>query len=171
MPNELALINAAVCSEENNTQLVHFVDDRNGRKVSSTSGIWEFTSEEFRNRWWKGVSIDSPNVTPLPCRPMTELLDENTPTDLHFFDFWSLDVEGAEAQVLQSTSFEKYHFGVIMIESQGRHPRKELAVRAILAERGYIFIMNEKNSDFYIHPKFAEIYSRTLSIILKFIFL
>ena len=48
------------------------------------------------------------------------------------FDFFSLDVEGAEYGVLQSLDFAKYSFGIIVVEADGHNKMKNMAVRTLL---------------------------------------
>ena len=50
----------------------------------------------------------------VPCRPLADMLEANGLRHVHFF---SLDVEGAELQVLQTIDFQKVSFDVIMVET------------------------------------------------------
>ena len=50
----------------------------------------------------------------VPCKPLADILKDN---DLHHIHFFSLDVEGAELQVLQTIDFKKVSFDVIMVET------------------------------------------------------
>ncbi len=95
-PNELALVNAGVCKEEST---VHFLDLANDRDLSAVSGVWEFAAPAFRDRFWKGKTLD--DATPIRCVPLRTILADQGPT--FFADFFSLDVEGAELQVLPPT--------------------------------------------------------------------
>ena len=56
------------------------------------------------------------------------------------FDFFSLDVEGAEMSVLESIDFERTAFGVILVEADEHNEMKNLAMRQFLELRGYTFL-------------------------------
>ena len=60
-------------------------------------------------------------------------------------DYLSLDVEGAEYDVLKNFPFDKYKFLTITIE---RPPEK---LNKLLFKNGYIFVKNHKVDTFYIH--------------------
>ena len=81
-----------MCKEEGT---VHFMDT-----ASAVSGVWEFAPIPFRDRWWKGKTVD--DATPIRCVPLRAILADQGPT--FFADFFSLDVEGAELQVPQSNT-------------------------------------------------------------------
>jgi hypothetical protein len=57
----------------------------------------------------------------VPCHPFGKLLKDHVPEHT-FFDFWSLDVEGAEFEVLSSVDFTEVAFGVILIEIARDNP-------------------------------------------------
>ena len=67
-PDELAVVNSAVCKEEG---MVHYVDNPKGQAVN---GIWELASPKFRDLWWRGKTID--DTTPVRCRPLRSILGE-----------------------------------------------------------------------------------------------
>ena len=56
------------------------------------------------------------------------------------FDFFSLDVEGAEMSVLESIDFDRTAFGVVLIEADEHNEMKNLAMRQFLELRGYTFL-------------------------------
>lgn len=65
-------------------------------------------------------------------------------------DYLSLDVEGAEFEVLRNFPFNKYTFLSMTIE----RPPKEL--NKILFKNGYIFVKNYKVDTFYIHKSLKK---------------
>ena len=94
---------------------------------------------------------------------MTDLLLSHVQPTTYFFDFWSLDVEGAELEVLQSLDWDTFSFGVLLIEANGKSARKELAIRTFLEkQQGYAFLGEEHHSAWFVHPRFAEIYADVL---------
>lgn len=84
-PNELAIVNAAVCDKH---QTVHYYHNA---RLPHVSGAWEFAADSFRQQWWKSVTIRQ--TTPIECSPLWDLLQKHVP-DQHFFDFFSVDIEG-----------------------------------------------------------------------------
>ena len=58
-------------------------------------------------------SIDTPRSTLVPCRPLSAIFDEYGVT---WIDFFSLDVEGHEAVVLETMDFSRVKIGVMVVE-------------------------------------------------------
>ena len=151
-PDELATVQAAVCDSE---QTLHYVNK------GAVGGIWEFTTPSYRASWWKNITLDSPEVLTISCKPMSKILDQHVGETV-YFDFYSLDVEGAELTVLQSIDFDKVGFGIIFLEASGHNERKNLAVKSLLTSNGYVFMMNEKRSDWFMNKDFVNIYKSVL---------
>ena len=148
-PYEIATVHAAVCDSE---QTVHFVDKE------QIGGIWEFSSGEFRDRYWKGVSLD--DVPEVKCSPLTNLLDHYSKGTTHF-DFWSLDIEGGELTALKSIRFDTYTFGIILVENNPRNPPESaMRIRDLLGSKGYVFHSNWNGSDWFVNKHFYDIYGK-----------
>jgi FkbM family methyltransferase len=149
-PNEIALVNAAVC---NRRQKIHFVQAKN----NAVSGVYEFASEAYRQRWWP--SLKDPNDLPeIHCLPMQDILDKHAP-GVSFFDVLSLDVEGAELSVLKSIDFSKTSFGMLVVEVRASYAPD---VRALLVQQGYIPYDGhdqDKLNAWFIHQNFSDIYA------------
>jgi FkbM family methyltransferase len=152
-PNELATVHAAVCDHP---RTVHYVEVER----SEVSGIWEFAAQSFRDNWWKGLTID--NALPITCLPLQEILDTHLSNEKLYFDFFSLDVEGAEFEVLQTLDYERVGFGVICCEADEHDELKNLALRAFLSKKGYIFLENRGRSWWFVNGQFDRIYSTLL---------
>ena len=88
--NELVTpVHAAVCDKK---QDVHWVSYAHGGAVG---GILEFAPKHFKDQWWNEKLIR--NAPVIKCLPLNDIvrnanIDENGHA---FFDFFSLDVEGA----------------------------------------------------------------------------
>ena len=83
--------------------------------------------------------------------------------NIQFFDFFSLDVEGAEFEVLQSIDFDTVGFGVVLVEADHyNNHRKNLAVRTFMIDKGYSFLMEEKRSYWFVNNDFGNIYKHLL---------
>jgi hypothetical protein len=149
-PNELALVHAVVCKD--GKQTMHYVEQWN----HAVNGIWEFASPSFRERWWKGLTIEQ--TTPIQCMPLRSLIEENFVGSPAYFDIFSLDVEGGEFEVLKSLDFSKAAFGIVLVEADHRNLRKNMAVRAILERNGYTFWEHTENSQWFFNKDFDTIY-------------
>ena len=136
-PHELSRVNAKICSRR-----------------QTTSGIWEFATERFRQKWWPQVKIE--NTDPLECVPLREILQATVP-DKTFFDFFSLDVEGAEYEVLTSLNFSAVAFGIIIVEQAGENTKTE-KVRKIFDENGYHCLGRNKGNEWFMHSNISSIY-------------
>jgi len=82
----------------------------------------------------------------------------------HHFDFFSLDVEGAEFEVLKSVDFDEVSFGIIFVEADAHNSQKNDAVKSLLKEKGYEFLYNTRRSDWFRHPSFREIYKGVVTL-------
>jgi FkbM family methyltransferase len=106
--------------------------------------------------WAKGAEYLIPNQERVskffaPARTLTSILDNsNAPRVIELF---SLDVEGAEIEVLMGIDFEKYHFNVICVESENIARIDEfLSKKGFKLERqvtyhDYVFIQKDNVSD------------------------
>jgi len=70
-PNEIATINAGVCDER---RTLHYV---NLSKYTATTGIWEFAHPSFREKWWPGLTMSSPEVQEVECIPLSDILTDH----------------------------------------------------------------------------------------------
>ncbi len=152
-PNELANIHAGVCDKK---RLLHYVEG-----ARAVGGIWEFASQSFKDQWWRGMTLESPEVKPVQCAPLGDLLEPHVGQSF-FFDFFSLDVEGAEFEVLKSIDFTKLGFGIILAEADTHNHRKNMVLRTFLQERGYTFLMDLDRSYWFVNNAFSQIYGEKL---------
>lgn len=95
----------------------------------------------------KDLVKDSPRVV-LETKLLHELLDEsNAPP---FIDYFSLDTEGSEAEILESFPFWKYKFGAITVEHNFEEPKRS-EIRAILRKNGYRLYRKVQVDDWYMN--------------------
>ena len=157
-PNEIALINAGVCDKP---QKLHYY---NGL-LDSVGGIYEFTTPHFRERYWgDNITMDSPGIEEIKCDTLDSLLLKYSP-ETTFFDFFSLDVEGAELSVLRSIDFDRVGFGIIFLEVSAFIQSNEfqnLVVKQLLQSKGYVFLESWGRSYWFVHPLFHEIYGHLI---------
>jgi hypothetical protein len=161
-PHELARIHAAVCAKR---QVVHFIQASHG----AVGGIWEFADDNFKLTWWHRPGQVVSN-TSIECVPFLELVQENVdvvavsntlqpaPTSRkYYFDFFSLDIEGGEIEVLSTFDFSSIEFGVILVEASSMSHRN-LAIISLLEQNGYRYEMNHARSLWFVHNDFYSIY-------------
>lgn len=108
----------------------------------------------------------------VPCGPLSPILEDmmfveeygnnNAPDSesaLPTLDFFSLDVEGAEALVLSTIDFHAVRINILMIEIQNNHCQSNqckvrVEVRAKMNAEGYKRYEGlVKASDIYVHPE------------------
>lgn len=146
--NELATVNAGACEKE---QTLHWVGG------SAVGGIWEFASPTFRRNWWTGLTVEKDGKE-ITCLPMKAILETHV-KETKFFDFWSLDVEGAELEVLKSVDYTQVGFGIIFVEADSHNQLKNVAVFSFLESQGYNFLKEEQRSWWFVNMDFYDIYS------------
>ena len=79
---------------------------------------------------------------------LEDLLDKyNAPNTINYF---SLDTEGSELQILKSVDFTKYKFQYINVEHNYIEPRRS-EIRKLLQNNGYLYMGQNKWDDDYIH--------------------
>jgi hypothetical protein len=95
----------------------------------------------------------------VPCGPLAPVLADVFAADGGpALDFFSLDVEGAEALVLATVDFRAVRINVLMIEIENNHCQSDKCavrrqVRAKMAAEGYQrYERLVKASDVYVHP-------------------
>ena len=79
-------------------------------------------------------------------------------------DIFSLDVEGAEFEVLKTIDFKETQFGVIFHEADGSNPMQQHAIKSMLEDNGYAFWKSAVRINFYINRLWHKIYDISLSI-------
>ncbi|GAX13813.1 hypothetical protein FisN_30Lh109 [Fistulifera solaris] len=176
-PNNV-LVHAGVCEQR---QTIHYYNSTANK--TAVPGIVEFASPQFRQRWWPDLKADWSNSVEMECIPLQEIIEEHyvpaikrkqhihnstsrvattTTNEAVHFDFLSLDVEGAEDQVLRSIDFDKVSFGIVLLEADDYNELKNLAVRVFLESKGYLFLKSEQRSYWFVHKQFDQIYRHVL---------
>ena len=83
----------------------------------------------------------------LETKLLHELLDESGAPP--FIDYFSLDTEGSESQILESFPFWKYKFGAITVEHNHEEPKRS-EMRAVLRRNGYSHYKAVEFDDWYL---------------------
>lgn len=163
-PHDIANVHAAVCDVP---QTLHFVDM--SKKVNAVSGIWEFASEAHRKQWFGGPELKDAKypTTTIDCSPLQTILDNAVGTGSFFFDFYSLDIEGAELSALRSIDFTRIGFGILVVEGMAK-AEDNLPVIDFLRSKGYDQFTkagcggNGHRNLWYINREFWNIYEHVL---------
>lgn len=147
-PNELATIHAGVCDER---RVIHFV----AGKTKASGGFLEFASETHKERWFDQKKINQ--ALAVDCKPLTDILKESVGERV-YFDFFSLDIEGAEYSALTALDFSIFSFGMVVVESHPTFEMKNMAVQALLESNGYKYFQDLHGSKWYYNQEWSAIY-------------
>ena len=154
-PDEIASINAGVCDKQ---QTLHAVYSKN----PAVGGIYEFAAPSFKQQWWKNIDLENdPRVQQIECDTLDNLLLKYAP-EATYFDFLSLDVEGAEFSVLKSIDFDRTQFGIAFVEADEHNEMKNIAMREFLEMEGYRFLFEYERSYWFVNANFNEIYQNLI---------
>eukprot|EP00931_Biecheleriopsis_adriatica_P091016 TRINITY_DN64926_c0_g1_i1.p1 TRINITY_DN64926_c0_g1~~TRINITY_DN64926_c0_g1_i1.p1 ORF type:complete len:259 (-),score=56.05 TRINITY_DN64926_c0_g1_i1:256-1032(-) len=125
------IIPEAVCQE--GVGHVEFVISPNNNDVS---GNPETMAPDFYERWHSKSSEN--HFVNVSCRPLADMLEQlANHTGADHVDFFSLDVEGAELEVLKTNDW-KVPVHLFMIEMDGANLTKDEAVRHLLYSHNYV---------------------------------
>lgn len=100
-------------SPSNGSMLLHFTDEENGA----------FSHED---------ATSSRQVQAEPLEKLIRAID----SDRRTVDFWSLDIEGSECEVLASTDFQKLQVGILMVE-MNKTPENNRCILAVMERNGF----------------------------------
>lgn len=132
-------VNAAVCSE---AMEVHWAEKAD---MPAMHGIYEFMSPTFKQHAYPNADINK--MKTISCVPMASILAK---FGVKHIDFFSLDVEGAELQVLESIDFNCVTFDVITIEDLGGDEEKVGKIKVLLESKGYIFHAKVERNNWFV---------------------
>jgi FkbM family methyltransferase len=144
-PNSIN-INAAICSTQGT---VHYISSKSGAG-GAVGGIWEFMAPTFRSQWYPGMTQESmyKEAMEISCAPLNTLL---TRFGLRHIDFWSLDVEGGELEVLETMDFSQVSVGVIVVEQDGHNPGKDRKITDLLLKNGFLIKDTVDTNTYFVH--------------------
>ena len=108
----------------------------------AVSSVKETTTQTFFDFWHAGRNIQ---VLQVPSRRLDSILHE---AGVKRIDFWSLDVEGSELDVLQTMDWSIPVY-LLCIETQT--PDKKPACDQILSAHGLVFVETFKHNEIWIN--------------------
>jgi FkbM family methyltransferase len=139
------VINAAVCDE---VRTVHYMESGD----TAVRGIVEFMAPSFVSQWHTSYRPEQIDQFPsIPCVPLDLLLGLYGFRHINFF---SLDVEGAELQVLRALDFSAISFDVLVVEADEHNKTKNIAVVDLLDRAGYKFHEHFLRNDWFVRRGF-----------------
>ena len=106
-------------------------------------GQEDFFKKDNIHKYWRNKEK---KIELLQPRTMQSILDE---CEINKIDFFSLDVEGHEYNVLNSIDFSKTIIDVILVEMIGEDEKKE-RIRNFLKDKKYIFNKKVGRNEVYI---------------------
>ena len=116
---------------------------------SSVSGIIDNMTETYKDRW-NINAMPKYNVLTVPMKVLLEL--EN----INYIDFLSIDVQGAELDVLLSMNWTIPTY-CICIELEGHDKIKDEKCRLILRENGFVFKDKLHISEFWVNYSYFRL--------------
>lgn len=113
---------------------------------SPVSGSMQQMPTSFLRQYHGGTE---PKTTSVYCGPLSHQLCLLGITNI---DFMSIDVEGAELEVVKSIDFSRVDVSVIIVEADTHSPEKNSAVRSLLVARGFNLTTDLiKRSDLFVN--------------------
>jgi hypothetical protein len=128
---------------------------RGGLSITTSPGTFEFTMAEslggitsesddnMKERIKKAGGADG--VAMVPCYPLNQVMKA---IGRSVVDYWSLDTEGSEVNILNATDFDALEVGLITVEHQ-RKRRKRQGIRNLLVSRGFKRVRCDNLDDLY----------------------
>ena len=99
----------------------------------AVSSVKDFTTQEYYDGWHKNKAIETIQV---PCRRLDDILHS---AGIRSIDFWSLDVEGSEYEVLKTMDWTIPVRVLCMEVSGGQYSEMNEACRDLLRQHGFVF--------------------------------
>lgn len=110
----------------------------------NTAGMPETMSESFRKTWHN----EDQTVQRVPAAPISEIIGK---FDIHRIDLFSIDVEGAELEVLETFDWN-ITVWIVLIELDGHNPEKDESCRSVLRRNGFEWKADVPGSEIWHHP-------------------
>merc|ERR1719189_600056 len=102
--------------------------------------------------WRDGKLADanSAMAVEIPVAPVHALLDC---IGRQTIDFWSLDVEGLEGDILKTTPFDKIEVGVLLVE-MNKSSKNDIAIHKVMTDNGFLKLGTTDLDGIYANPKY-----------------
>lgn len=113
-----------------------------------TAGCADTMSEEHLQHYHRSAA-----KTSVANMKMETILND---LNITYIDFFSLDVEGGELQVLQSINWDRVSIYVVAVELDGHNEEKDKLVRELLMTRGFEFKHRISINEFWVNPNYSR---------------
>lgn len=114
----------------------------------------DHAAPSFLRQWAPALGEGDVSV---PCVPLQLIVDA---TGLWDIDLFSLDVEGAEQDVLESLDLSRTNVKVLMVELDGHNPEKDSWIRSHLQKSGFEHLgsnfMTNKGNEVFLNRRFED---------------
>lgn len=128
-------IAAVLASSARNVTFLH-------KQVSGHSGIQDMLLDQNKEK------KTSEYLEVMTTRILADILDEHKAPA--FIDYFSLDTEGAEYDILSSFPFYRYKFGLITVEHNFKEPKRSM-IRQLLDFHGYRIAKEVYVDDWFVN--------------------
>ena len=122
----------AVCSPPKET--VTFLKAGN-TKFKVTGAVLDTMATSYERQWHRSWQNKSDATIVVKCAPMSNYLSH---AGVSHVDLFSLDVEGAELEVLETLDFAATRVETFVIELDGHNREKDWKVRRLMRNLGYL---------------------------------
>jgi len=114
--------------------------------IKKLDGLLSGLKEHYNFEAWKTVPTEK--IYTVETETLTDILDRyKAPKYIHYM---SIDVEGAEVEILKGIDFSKYRFGLLNVEHNYNTTQRKQQ-RAILESNGYKFLKQNDFDDYYVN--------------------
>ena len=137
-PKNMCYNNAISCSVSDVELLVR----------GGVSGIKSHMKKSFIDRWHSGSTTRK-----VKTNTLSRIFQER---QIRYIDFFSLDVEGGELDVLQTIDWGNVSIYLICIELDKHNPAKNEQCRQILRANGFVFKVKMVINEFWLNPKYSR---------------
>ena len=112
----------------------------------AVSGIKSHMEEKFIKRWHEN-SI----TRKVKTKKLSNIFEDK---NIKYIDFFSLDVEGGELDVLETIDWDNISIYLICIELDGNNEEKDSRCRQVLKANGFKFQVRMCINEFWLNPNY-----------------
>jgi len=135
-PNNICY-NNAISSNESDVEIL---------EGGACSGIKQHMNKTFIDKWHSKSSIIK-----VKTKTLSNIFQEK---GIKYIDFFSLDVEGGELDVLKTIIWDNITIYLICIELDNHDEEKNEKCRQILIDNGFIFKVKMCINEFWVNPNY-----------------
>jgi hypothetical protein len=147
-------VNAAISPHDHHEQLPFVLAGPLGGLASMLSEKHQkrLEGEIAAKKSWMDGDLGSGKTIMVPSFPLEWLLKAGKQKSL-VVDYWSLDTEGSEPQILSATNFSRIQVGVMSIEHNGEED-KQRGIRNAMVSTGLVLYRDIGFDYIYVNPTY-----------------